>query len=309
MSLGVNPVLHRELRERMRSGRAFVVIGVFLALLTLAAFLVFQAISDQATYNVGTRTTIGRTLFETVILVMTLLVLFFVPGITAASIAGERERQTLQPMQVTLLRPRQLLVGKILASMSFLLLLLVAALPVLVTAYALGGIVVRDMFAGVGIVALVTALLTTIVASVTAGMRRVQTATIAGYGVTLAVLVAGPLLFLVCGVLDQASGDDPVIAPPALLAVNPVSIVADATGSLTSAGDNAPLSAISGYVRDQWERADGGWTAVLPDTHRNLTGHTPFPAWIVGSAVLAVLAAATAWRATRTLRTPAEEER
>ena len=53
-------------------------------------------------------------------LMMVVLVLFFVPGLAAGAIAGERERQTLATLQVTLLRPRSILVGKIAAALAYL---------------------------------------------------------------------------------------------------------------------------------------------------------------------------------------------
>ena len=87
----MNPVLSRELRERMRTGRAFVVIGVFLLMLTLTAYLVYQGANTtgQIETDLARQTRLGRDLYEWVLFVMLALVLFFVPGLTAGDIAGE----------------------------------------------------------------------------------------------------------------------------------------------------------------------------------------------------------------------------
>src|SRR5690606_33800664 len=89
---------------------------------------------------------------EMVVLFMLLLVLFLVPGFTSGAIAGERERQTLVPMQVTLLRPWQIVLGKVGASFAFLALLVVAAAPFLGVAYLVGGVTVDAVLKGVGVV-------------------------------------------------------------------------------------------------------------------------------------------------------------
>ena len=62
------------------------------------------------------------------------------PGISAGSVAGERDRQTLVPLQVTMLGPIQIFFGKVFASSSFLLLLLVGSAPILAVPFLVGGI-------------------------------------------------------------------------------------------------------------------------------------------------------------------------
>ncbi len=229
----MNPVLSRELRERMRTGRAFAVVGIFLALLTLTAYLVYQGstTTGDISSDLARQTRLGRDLYEWVLFVMLALVLFFVPALTAGSIAGERERQTLLPLQVTLLRPRSILVGKVLAGTSFMLLLLFASLPVMMVAYLLGGIRPLDGLKGVGIICVIAILLTLMVTALSALTRRVQTATLLAYGFTALLVLLGPLLYFTMRVADGSEGSEgsDIENPPAfLLALNPITIVADA---------------------------------------------------------------------------------
>ena len=244
----MNPVLSRELRERMRTGRAFVVVGIFLTLLTLTAYLVYQGSSTTGDISgdLARQTRLGRDLYEWVLFVMLALVLFFVPALTAGSIAGERERQTLLPLQVTLLRPRSILVGKVLAGTSFMLLLLFASLPVMMVAYLLGGIRPLDGLKGVGIICVIAILLTVMVTALSALTRRVQTATLLAYGFTALLVLLGPLLYFTMRVADGSHGNDIENPPAILLALNPISIVADATAgeSLSNNGqsNNTPFA-------------------------------------------------------------------
>ncbi len=316
----MNPVLSRELRERMRTGRAFVVIGVFLLMLTLTAYLVYQGATTtgQIETDLGRQTRLGRDLYEWVLFVMLALVLFFVPGLTAGAIAGERERQTLLPLQVTLLRPRNILVGKVLAGMSFMLLLLFASLPVMMVAYLLGGIRPLDGLKGVGIVCVVAVLLTTMVTALSALTRRVQTATLLAYGFTALLVLLGPVLYFTMRVADGSHGNDVENPPAVLMVLNPISIVADAT-----AGENTSLSGSNtnplGWARDEVAKAksinNDSWFAWFPDDNFRAQfrivndRREGTPAWLVGTLGLAVVAGLLSTLAVRRLRTPAEAER
>lgn len=314
----MNPVLSRELRERMRTGRAFVVVGIFLLLLTLTAYLVYQGATTtgQIEIDLARQTRLGRDLYEWVLFVMLALVLFFVPGLTAGTIAGERERQTLLPLQVTLLRPRGILVGKVLASMSFMLLLLFASLPVMMVAYLLGGIRPLDGLKGVGIICVIAILLTLMVTALSALTRRVQTATLLAYGFTALLVLMGPLLYFTMRVADGSEGTDVENPPALLLALNPITIVADATAgeNTSSVGESAnPLNWARQEVVKAKSLNDDSWFAWFPDDNFRaqfrIDRRDGFPAWAVGTIGLAAVAALLSTLAVRRLRTPAETER
>src|SRR5690606_38377546 len=119
----------------------------------------------------------GRGIFEWLVFFMVLMVLFLVPGVTSGAIAGERERQTLVPLQVTLLRPTSILLGKIGASSAFLLLLLVATTPLLAVSYLIGGVSIAQVLSAVGMVGLIGLTLAAVSAGTAACVRRVQAAT------------------------------------------------------------------------------------------------------------------------------------
>ncbi|CAN5569178.1 hypothetical protein BH24ACT5_BH24ACT5_03120 [soil metagenome] len=313
----VNPVIRRELIERLRGLRAFLAITVFVGVLTLTTFLVFEAQAASARFDLSTRTGTGRLVFETVILVMAILVMFFVPSLTAGAIAGERERQTLATLQVTMLRTRSILFGKIAAALMFLLLMFVAALPVLSVAYILGGVRLVDIGRGVLAVAVIGVLMATMVVAVSSFARRTQTATMMAYGFTLFVCLMGPLVYLIGFLLDARTPDDRTIAPAWLLTVNPFVLLAD-LGSGNQSSINAPLSLIREGLGNAKTENDGRWFAWFPDPRPDNgafavanPGHPVggVPAWLIGLVVLGLIAVGFQLLAVRRLRTPAEVER
>jgi len=149
-----NPVLQRELHERIASRRTIVLITIWTVLLCLITALYYASEVSNSFGNsfdpfdssVLRLARIGQNMFDLLLFFMIGLVLFIVPGFTAASIAGERERQTLIPMQVSLLRPLDIVVGKIASSVVFVLILIAITTPILAFAYIIGGITIRDVF-------------------------------------------------------------------------------------------------------------------------------------------------------------------
>ena len=316
--MNLNPVIGRELTERLRGFRAYLAVTVFVLALAVTMFLVFEASEGSASnFDLSARTGVGRLVFESVILIMTVLVLFFVPGLTAGAIAGERERQTLATLQVTLLRPRSIIAGKVAAALAYLLLLVVAALPVLAVSYLLGGIRLGDIALGVLSVATVAVLLATMVVAVSTFATRVQTATLLAYGFTAVLTVIGPLVWGIAAVLDQRSSE--TVAPPAwLLTINPLALVAD-LGTGNRSGGDGPLTSIRQYLGEAKARNGGSWWAWFPEpvnwsrvdaaslAGRPLGGGPA--AWVLSAISLSIVAAALSLLAVRRLRAPAETER
>ena len=330
----MNPVVARELKERMRGLRAFLAIGAFLALLTLTVWAVFKNNDSQNVYsfNLERQTRLGRDVFEWLLAVMMILLLFLVPALTAGTISGERERQTLATLQLTMLRPRAIIWGKVQAAVVYLLLMIVAALPLFAVAYQLGGVSLMQALRGVAVLLVMGVLIATMVASISAFAKRVQTATLMAYGFTALLSLGSIIAFAVAGIVDSSQGTDDRNPPAALLIPNPVVFVADATSGQNVAIGNSPLRLIRQQVvraynsNDGWGARsakldklirdgnvvapggqifpNGGFGFVAADNQRR-----GFPAWALSLGSMAALAAALFTLACRRLRTPAETER
>lgn len=314
----MNPVLGREIRERMRTPRAFITLTVFLLFLVLTVFIVYQGTttSGQIESDLARQTRLGRDLFEWVLFIEMALILFFIPGLSSGAVAGERERQTLLPLQVTLLRPRNVLIGKILAAISFLVLLIVSSLPVMVVAYLLGGIQLIDGVRAITVLTLMAVLVATMVVSISTFARRTQTATLMSYGFVALLVLGGPLVFLTARIVDSSSGTDRANPPAVLLTINPIALVADATaGQTVDVGSNPMRVVREGVVRAKYDN-DDQWLAWFPeDTFRADFGfiqgaqRSGFPAWGLATISLGAIASVLFLLAKRRLRTPAETER
>ena len=230
----VNPVLVRELTERMRGPRAMVMLSAYLGVLGLVLVLVYGSASSVGNGRFGGSpvtelATVGQELFEWTLFFAILLVLFLVPGFTAGSVAGERERQTLVPMQVSLLRPVSIVLGKIGASVVFTLLLVLATLPLLTVTYLIGGVTLSDIARGLGMVMFTALTIAAVSVACSTFMKRVQTATVVSYGLVLVLCGATFAAFVVAHNIYQAREFDTGDPPRLILAPNPIAALADVT--------------------------------------------------------------------------------
>ncbi|MCC6616859.1 MAG: hypothetical protein IT320_25525 [Anaerolineae bacterium] len=139
--LRVNPVMMRELRGRMRGARAFVVMSIYLALMSGFALLLYVIFSTASSLNASAATgQIGRVLFAGVVGIELLLIIFIAPSFTSGAITGERERQTYDLLRTTLLATPSFITGKLESSLGYVLLLLFAAIPLQSLAFLFGGV-------------------------------------------------------------------------------------------------------------------------------------------------------------------------
>ena len=136
-----NPVMLKELRGRMRGMRAFVVLTVYLGLMSGFMALIYLSFT---TFGGGGSSAAageaGRMLFMGVVGVEMLLIVFIAPAFTSGAITGERERQTFDLLQTTLLAPPSFVIGKLESALGYILLLLLAAIPLQSLAFLFGGV-------------------------------------------------------------------------------------------------------------------------------------------------------------------------
>ena len=190
-----NPILAKELRARMRGRRAFVILTAYLAVMSAfsAAVYYLNYLTSQGPGGIVRMAPLGRPLFFAGTGIQLIMVVFLTPAFVTGAIAGERERQTFELLRTTLLPARALVGGKLVASLSFVLLLILAAVPVQSLAFVLGGVTVLE----IGLALLI--LVVSAVASAILGLffssvaRSTLNATVMTYGTALFVNAVLPL--------------------------------------------------------------------------------------------------------------------
>ena len=135
----INPILAFSARRRMRTWRTPVMVTLYCLTLAVVAYFYSFRYLFADTLNIGVMRT-GFTGFITLFAIQFMLLVLVGPAMTSGSIAGERERQTLELLQVTNTGSFSIVIGKLLDSFGFLCLLIIASLPIFSLVLLMGGI-------------------------------------------------------------------------------------------------------------------------------------------------------------------------
>jgi ABC-type transport system involved in multi-copper enzyme maturation permease subunit len=138
-----NPILIKEMRTRMRGKRAFVVLTIYITLLSLILSLIFLVITKNAPAMIVNQ--MGKVLTPVMIYVQMGLICLIAPTFSASAISSEREQQTFDLLVASLAKPTTIVFGKVGASLSYLLLTLFGSLPLIALTYSLGGVDLADI--------------------------------------------------------------------------------------------------------------------------------------------------------------------
>lgn len=190
-----NPVLAREARIRMRGWRSVFVLTGHLGLLGLAAFGFYYLTTQVPGFSSGTQ--VGPGLYTLLAIMELFLVIFISPALTSGAISGERERSTLDLTLVTSLSSMEIILGKLLSALGFMLLMVVSAMPLFSIVFLLGGISL-DQFILTFAVLFMSALTYGSIGLLASSLfRSTRAATVASYaGILLTLLAPVALLIL-----------------------------------------------------------------------------------------------------------------
>ncbi len=220
-----NPLLAKELRLRMRTWRSFAVVSLYLLALGGFSLFFFAGFTSSLRYGYQDPSSVGQNMFYALTALQCGLLYFLLPGLTANVITGERERQTFDLLVCTQLTPLNIVLGKLAASLSTVVLLIIASLPLYSIVFLLGGVSPAEL-------AILTAIL--LISAFNYGsyylflsslFQRSSIAVLAGYALSL-FLSGGTMLINVLYVsIIRGQGQGPGLPLYYLLLVNPAALL------------------------------------------------------------------------------------
>ncbi len=240
----ITAVIAKETRWRMRGRRAFAIVTIYLALLALLVFVVYQVMYDRAlmgsTFDLEFRPSdlvsgsvsarIGQAIFSAILVVQMTLTMLLAPALTAGSISMEREKQTLELLITTPISTLGMVVGKLISSLAYVFLLIVASVPLMSIVFAFGGIAPDDVVRAYVLLFAVGFGIGSIGQFMSALLKRTGAATALSYLIVF-VLTVGALILHTYWLASSRPMDRPAAAersaPEAFLWLNPVIAVVD----------------------------------------------------------------------------------
>jgi ABC-type transport system involved in multi-copper enzyme maturation permease subunit len=206
-------VIAKEARWRMRGRRAFVVVTVYLCLLAVLVFFVYQSILNAAVFATqftnGDRfptdaptdfvpgsvsATVGQGVFAVILVLQTLLTVLIAPAMTSGSVSTEREKQTLDLLITTPVSTLGMVAGKLFSSLAYLLLLIASSVPLMSIVFAFGGIAPDDVVRAYIMLFAASIGLGSIGLFMSALFKRSQVATALSYVVVFGLILGGLLV-------------------------------------------------------------------------------------------------------------------
>lgn len=193
--MNMNPVLLKELKVRMRGWRAAGMIALYLLILAaVAVFIIYTTYMNPYSSTVDPQVSVGS--YTVLAIFQFILILFIAPALTAGAISGEREKQTLDLVLCTRLKPRSIIIGKLFASLSQIILLIAASLPIFSTVFLFGGISILEILQLFGFYIVTALTIGCIGIFFSTYLKRTTAATVLTYGI-VAFLTLGTLFITV----------------------------------------------------------------------------------------------------------------
>jgi ABC-2 type transport system permease protein len=224
----VNPVLNKEFKLRFRTFKSF--LGILFYLLALSiliiGFVFIESMNNSQGYFKPDQ---SREMFMILSVLQLALILFITPGLTAGVISSERERQTLNIMLTTTQSSTSIIVSKLLSSISFLLLLIIASLPLYSIVFLFGGISPGQLLTMIGFYTFTIITFGSLGVLFSTLIRKTIVSMVTTYGVTLFLAGGTAFLTLILMQLDRgfynptAGGNNPfpyftaMLNPPIVL--------------------------------------------------------------------------------------------
>jgi ABC-type transport system involved in multi-copper enzyme maturation permease subunit len=214
-----NPTIIKELRQRLRERRSWLLPTLYLLVLSGTvsfAYYFGTEVEQQAIQREVQGADIGLTIFLTVVFTQIIVLLLMAPVFSAGSITIEKEQRTLAGLLTSLLTAPQIWWGKFVAALLFLLLLLFSALPMLAVSFAFGGVEPMQLVRATASTVLVLAAICAVGLWCSAVFRRSVHSTACCYGIVLTLSVVTAVSF---GILmahwESNAGPGGIEGPPA----------------------------------------------------------------------------------------------
>ncbi len=193
MYLLENPVLQRELLVNLRMHRAFILLLLYQIL--LAAVVYFAWPKDNVPLDLTGDSGSTSTLVDLFFLGQYILASLMAPSFAAGAISGEKERSTYEMLLASPIRPEAIVMGKLVAALTHLAILIFASLPIVMLCLPLGGVSIYEVLAAY--LALIASVITFGMISVACGsfFPRTSSSLVVSYLTILPMAIIGVLFW------------------------------------------------------------------------------------------------------------------
>lgn len=193
MSYLENPVLQRELLVNLRMPRSFWLLLLYQVVLGV---IVYFAWPRQVRLDLTIGSSNNSQLVDLVFLGQYVLASLMAPSFAAGAVSGEKERKTYEMLLASPINPESIVLGKLVAALTHLAMLIVASLPIVMLCLPLGGVSFYEVLAAY--VMLISSVIAFGMISVACGsfFPRTSSSLVVSYLVILPLALLGVLFWV-----------------------------------------------------------------------------------------------------------------
>ena len=186
-----NPILTKEMATRVRGWQSPSMLLLYPLFLGGAVLLLFRFVYGlRGPLNPE----VGWAVYTVLALGQLGLLAVVVPALTSGVISGERERQTLDLLTTTQMSAFAIVIGKLMGSLAYALLLIVVSLPVFSIVLFFGGVQLTDLLALLLIYFMTAVTYGALGVFVSSWLRRTQVSAVLTYILVFLLLIGAPML-------------------------------------------------------------------------------------------------------------------
>ncbi|MBO8162638.1 MAG: ABC transporter permease subunit [Brevibacillus sp.] len=187
-----NPLIVKEMRERFRSKKSIWILALYLLVMgaLLFGYLYLEQMNSLSVPGEE------REVFVVMAVVQYAMFCFVAPALSAGTISGERERQTLNILLTTQLSPFKIVTSKLVTSLAYIFLLVVASVPLYSLLFLYGGISPSQLLTMVVFFAVNILFFGSLGLFCSTWIRRTGVSTIIAYGLAFFFVVGTGIIVL-----------------------------------------------------------------------------------------------------------------
>lgn len=207
----LNPIYKKELKQNARMKKTAVMLFFYNLLLSVfglfALYLIFHG-NLQKGFSIAYSNILN--IYAIITGIQFILVLFIIPAMTAGTISGEREKQTLDILLTTRISPVQIVIGKLASSISMMMLLAFSSLPIIAMVFSIGGITLFDLLQFMILIIITAIYLGSIGILFSAFSKKTTAATVCSY-MTVLFITGGLTLLLIGAGMVSGNQQDSIL--------------------------------------------------------------------------------------------------
>lgn len=199
----LNPIVKKDVKVQSRSMKICWGVFIYELILAFVFFLAILVIRQDNYYTTDNIYSSMVQLYPTLAVTQLVILGIVVPVRTAASISGERERQTFDIMMTTGMTPFSVVMGKVATAIIQSMLFVVASMPVMALPFIIGGMSWGYLFCFLGLALLISFFSASIGILCSSICRKSISAVIMSYGFYLIFFIGTFLPYYLYMIVEE----------------------------------------------------------------------------------------------------------